>query len=769
MASLSPSSDTSESDTSVSSISEDSTEIGVGLANPKLDRIRRNTLDLVNKLHNTGVQVDIDLPQIAVVGQQSAGKSSLIESISGITLPRAAGTCTRCPTECRLSQSNKPWQCIVSLRFTVDANGQPLGQARNEVFGPVITKKSKVEERIRRAQRAILNPSLPPTQFLNGDDEDIESELSFSSNCVSLQISGPDVADLSFCDLPGLIASVRTGGNTNDIQLVENLVTSYIKKSSCIILLTVACETDFENQGAHRLTKQYDPDGMRAIGVLTKPDRIQKGEEGNWIAFIKNDKEPLENNWFCVKQPSSTELKVGLNWQEARRNEDTFFSSTSPWSELEGMYQQFLRTRNLVQRLSTVLSDLVLKRLPEIQDELEQAIARTETSLSKLPKEPSKDPLSEIMNLIYEFTSDVSRHANGVPEPDALHQLIRPEQEYFRTAIRDTIPAFIPFKKASQKQLENPSFLTEEESGNNHESAQQAKFTYYIDEVLQKAQAARTRELPGHYPFSVQMEYIKASTKDWGRPALDLCHAVHKILATYLKNLIHNHFSTFGQGTLEQRVRVLVQDHLKKCVDRTEEKIRWLVSLEKDPSTSNTHYLADYRDKFLAYYKTERAKERHPMLLKEINSPHMSAGVQRVLEGLAAMSITAKRNDIAKILPSDKFESALEIMADVRAYTQGEGETLTCRKNMTKRLPTVAYKRFVDYVPCTIDVELIRGTEREILKVLYSGLGIFERNGPEVCKELSKENPSVAHKREELKMKLERLNTASRELLSMGR
>jgi hypothetical protein len=63
-----------------------------------------------------------------------------------------------------------------------------------------------VEGRIRRAQRAILNPKKPRKAFLEGesDGEDGEGEeLSFSTNCVSLQISGPDVADLSFCDLPG--------------------------------------------------------------------------------------------------------------------------------------------------------------------------------------------------------------------------------------------------------------------------------------------------------------------------------------------------------------------------------------------------------------------------------------------------------------------------------------------------------------------------------------------------------------------------------------
>lgn len=41
------------------------------------------------------ISLDMELPMIAVIGSQSAGKSSLIESIAGITLPRAAGTCTR--------------------------------------------------------------------------------------------------------------------------------------------------------------------------------------------------------------------------------------------------------------------------------------------------------------------------------------------------------------------------------------------------------------------------------------------------------------------------------------------------------------------------------------------------------------------------------------------------------------------------------------------------------------------------------------------------
>lgn len=211
----------------------------------------------------------------------------------------------RCPTECRLSYSPQAWSCKVSLRKTFDGDGRPMGTAENIPFGSVIRDKGQVEERIRRAQRAILRPSQNPEVFLKGPDEDLDyrRELTFSKNCVSLEISGPELTDLSFCDLPGmhlssfllcygtkriwkgLIASVGQGGNTSDIDLVKDLVTTYICKPSCLILLTVTCESkpyrssvlsetndslaDFENQGAHTIARQHDPQGKRTIGLLT--------------------------------------------------------------------------------------------------------------------------------------------------------------------------------------------------------------------------------------------------------------------------------------------------------------------------------------------------------------------------------------------------------------------------------------------------------------------------------------------------------------------
>ena|SRR5882724_6840836 len=111
----------------------------------------------------------------------------------------------RCPTQCQLVHSTEQWQCAVSLSFVTDEWDRPLDQIRNTTFGPTISNPDEVEERLRRAQRAALNPSVDPEHFLrNGHDQDLYvNALQFTTNYVSLEIRGPEIIDLSFCDLPG--------------------------------------------------------------------------------------------------------------------------------------------------------------------------------------------------------------------------------------------------------------------------------------------------------------------------------------------------------------------------------------------------------------------------------------------------------------------------------------------------------------------------------------------------------------------------------------
>ncbi|KAF9449269.1 hypothetical protein P691DRAFT_854515, partial [Macrolepiota fuliginosa MF-IS2] len=81
---------------------------------------------------------------------------------------------SRRPTECRLSYSESPWKCIAPLYFTTDAYGTPLSQTRDEVFGLLIHNRCEVEERVRRGQHAILNPSKPIDKFFEDDCERLD-------------------------------------------------------------------------------------------------------------------------------------------------------------------------------------------------------------------------------------------------------------------------------------------------------------------------------------------------------------------------------------------------------------------------------------------------------------------------------------------------------------------------------------------------------------------------------------------------------------------
>jgi len=120
---------------------------------------------------------------------------------------------------------------------------------------------------------------------------------------------------------------------------------------------------------------------------------------------------------------------------------------------------------------------------------------------------------------------------------------------------------------------------------------------------------------------------------------------------------------------------------MKGCQEKAEERIDWLLELEKTPFSLNTHYLSDYRAKFLAHYKGARGRYENDLTKFIKNYKESSTGtslyteptgIAKVLSGLAEIGIVGiKAEDLPKLLPPDPMEPALGIMADVRAYFQG--------------------------------------------------------------------------------------------------
>ncbi|KAF5837422.1 hypothetical protein DUNSADRAFT_4402 [Dunaliella salina] len=120
-----------------------------------LTDFNQRLLDLDNQLTARGLTSLIDWPRIVFCGEQSSGKSSIIQRIAQINLPRAQGTCTRCPMELRMKHGNDPWSCTIKIRYMYDSNGDPLDSVKEEHFCTV-DKREDVEASVARAQEKIL-------------------------------------------------------------------------------------------------------------------------------------------------------------------------------------------------------------------------------------------------------------------------------------------------------------------------------------------------------------------------------------------------------------------------------------------------------------------------------------------------------------------------------------------------------------------------------------------------------------------------------------
>ncbi|KAH9965465.1 P-loop containing nucleoside triphosphate hydrolase protein [Russula dissimulans] len=442
-----------------------------------------NQLRLMNTLHDIGLDVDIDLPIIAVIGSQSSGKSSLIYSTTGVPLPKAPGeACTRCPIECRLTRREEPWSCAIFLR-----RRSPSGGLSKEPFGEVITDSSLLTNIILRAQLAILNPRTPALTFLDvNTDLDTATDLSFTSDIVCLEITGPGYSDISFIDLPGLIRNVGTTGNRENIRLIEELATEYISKPNCIILMTITCETDFANQGAYELARSFDPFGHRTVGVLTKPDRIPDAAHDRWVQYIDGEAEPLRHGWFCVKQHDSQSPGPLPSLVQVREYEEQYFNKTSAWQSLPRQSRDRLGTRNLVRHLEDILSQLIHSTLPDIKFKIRELQDSATHRLERLGKPPSEDSVGEINTLVDQLVRDIEGGIEQRSLEGGLLRKIEAEAVIFISELRATCPEF----RAWNQDTEEPPSVTPlpellfkdggpPVNGGNRE-------VIYLDEVLNK-------------------------------------------------------------------------------------------------------------------------------------------------------------------------------------------------------------------------------------------------------------------------------------------
>lgn len=261
-------------------------ELSLNTANFIRSNNHRNLLDVVDKLRSLGVSHYVDLPQIIVCGSQSSGKSSTLESLSGIAFPTSEGLCTRFATELILRRGETTQ---ISVHINPGAGRTDKEKIQLAAFSSKAHDRRDVGSIIESAKIAM---------GLTGQGAKI-----FSTDVLRIELTSPEQPNLTIVDLPGLFGASDKNQSEDDLQLVQTLVTSYMKQRRSVILAVVAADNAFANQPVTKFARDIDPEGVRTLGLITKPDKIDRGSD---------------NEEYYVELAQNLNVKLTLGWHVLR-------------------------------------------------------------------------------------------------------------------------------------------------------------------------------------------------------------------------------------------------------------------------------------------------------------------------------------------------------------------------------------------------------------------------------------------------------------------
>ncbi|KAH7545069.1 hypothetical protein FEM48_Zijuj01G0054100 [Ziziphus jujuba var. spinosa] len=308
------------------------------------DRIRP-LLDAVDKLRNLMVMEEgIQLPTIVVVGDQSSGKSSVLESLAGISLPRGQGICTRVPLIMRLQHHKDP-KPELSLEF----NGKL-----------VHTDENHVSEAINLA-----------TDEIAGNGKGI------SNDPLTLVVKKKGVPDLTMVDLPGITRVPVHGQPENIYEQIRDTIMEYIKPEESIILNVLSATVDFTTCESIRMSQSVDKTGERTLAVVTKADKAPEG----LLEKVTADDVNIGLGYVCVRNRIGEE-----SYEEARVEEARLFGNHPLLSKID---KSIVGVPVLAERLVQIQASSIARNLPEIVKNINDKLNSYLSEINKLPKKMS--------------------------------------------------------------------------------------------------------------------------------------------------------------------------------------------------------------------------------------------------------------------------------------------------------------------------------------------------------------------------------------------
>lgn len=313
---------------------------------------------------------DISFPRLVVVGSQSSGKSSVLESLVGRDfLPRGSNIVTRRPLILQLEHKQ--------------------GVQESAVFkhkpGVVFKDFSDVKREIEIETERLLG-----------------NQACISDQPITLTITSPSVVDITLVDLPG-ITKIAVKDQPHDIpEQIKQMILAFIKDPNTLILAISAANQDLANSDALKIANEVDPTGERTLGVLTKIDLMDKGTDA--VDMIGGRLHPLALGYVGVICRSQEDIYNRKDMHQHFLDEKKFFVTHEKYSK----HAEKMGTPYLATTLNNLLKKHIIKTLPTLKKKINELIRSSDAEMKNLgvPIEGSLDFQGVVLlNIITQFSN----------------------------------------------------------------------------------------------------------------------------------------------------------------------------------------------------------------------------------------------------------------------------------------------------------------------------------------------------------------------------
>ncbi|XP_049423733.1 dynamin-2-like isoform X1 [Epinephelus fuscoguttatus] len=344
------------------------------------NRGMEDLIPLINKLQDAfssiGQTCNLDLPQIAVVGGQSAGKSSVLENFVGRDfLPRGSGIVTRRPLILQLVNSKAEYAEFLHCK------------GRKFVDFDEVRLEIEAE-----------------TDRITGSNKGI------SAIPINLRVYSPNVLNLTLIDLPGM-TKVAVGDQPPDIEhQIRDMLLQFITKESCLILAVTPANTDLANSDALKIAKEVDPQGLRTIGVITKLDLMDEGTDARDI--LENKLLPLRRGYIGVVNRSQKDIDGKKDIRAALAAERKFFLSHPAYRHIA----ERMGTPHLQKTLNQQLTNHIRDTLPGLRSKLQSQLLSLEKEVDEYKNFRPDDPTRKtkaLLQMVQQFGVDFEKCIEG--------------------------------------------------------------------------------------------------------------------------------------------------------------------------------------------------------------------------------------------------------------------------------------------------------------------------------------------------------------------